>query len=358
MATPPSPNHAFSISPPIVKTARKLPVKRKAPSSQSQHAPQTQQPPLAGDPQPLAILAHPSLPGGHHNDEDDDDDDLPSSPDQGGVDGRSSYRYNRLWSEPDEIRFLRALLQSRSDGYRFPRDMPRFYDRFRASMSRSYTRTQFSEKLRRLRKKFRHVSARVRRRGAAIALKTPHEKVVYELSLRLWGSDNHNAVDDGEHTPGDGPPPGAEGSVRPASGPVQDAVVIIRHEPAPAPPPPPSPHPPPLKTVTSPPLRPKQEVIEQQQSDGRTEADEVLGRITAQTVIGVLDESIKDIRTVLVGRAERNGGRSGRGRKRNIKKEWGRQQIAEFDVLSQRLKLVLETAVSNMRSTAGFTGTH
>ncbi|XP_031498929.1 uncharacterized protein LOC116263361 [Nymphaea colorata] len=355
MATPPSPNHAFSISPPIVKTARKLPVKRKAPSSQSQHTPTT---PQADDPHhPLAILTHPPLPAAHHDDEDEDDDDLPSSPDHGGADGRSSYRYNRLWSEPDEIRFLRALLQSRSDGYRFPRDMPRFYDRFRASMSRSYTRTQFSEKLRRLRKKFRHVSARVRRRGAAIALKTPHEKVVYELSLRLWGSDNPNALDEGDQTPGDAPAPAAavEASVRPASGPAQETVVIIRHEPASAPPSLPSP--PPSKTATSPLVRPKQEVLDPDQSVGKSEADEELGRITARTVVGVLDESIKDIRTVLVGRAERNGGRGGRGRKRNIKKEWGRQQVAEFDVLSQRLKLVLETAVSNLRNSRGSTGT-
>ncbi|KAF3775316.1 Mediator-associated protein 1 [Nymphaea thermarum] len=319
MATPPSPNHAFSTSPTMVKTPPKLPVKRKT----------EPQPQTSFSPTPLRVLK----PFNDDEEEEEDDDDLLSSPDHGRS-AAASNKYNRLWSEPDEIRFLRALLQSCADGYLFPRDMPHFFDRFKGSMSRSYTRTQFSEKLRRLRKKFRAVSARIRKGGTAVALKTPHEKVVYELSLRLWGTEATN-----------GPPAVADGV---SAGSPPETIVIIPHEPAPAPAP--ATPPPNLNVDHSTqgcnPGGSKEEGV-------RSQGNEGIRWIAAETVACALDQSIKDVRMVLVGRAERAGGTAGRGRKRNMPKEWGRQQIAEFDVLSQRLKLVLEMAIANLREPVG-----
>ncbi|CAN6478539.1 unnamed protein product [Victoria cruziana] len=317
--TPSSPNDAFSTSPTVVKASRKLPVKRKT------------EPHPSFSPTPLRALRP------FDDDEEEEEEDLPSSPDHGRS-SASSYKYNRLWSEPDEIRFLRALLQSCADGYLFPRDMPHFFDRFKGSMSRSYTRTQFSEKLRRLRKKFRAVSVRIRRGGNGVALKTPHEKVVYELSLRLWGSEASKAPSATVDAAADGAS---------AKSPME-TVVIIRHEPVSTPPPPP-------------PVTPPANINLDRSSQGcnpssskeegvRSQGDEAIRWIAAESVAGALDQSIKDVRLVLVGRAERGGGTGGRGRKRNVTKEWGRQQIAEFDVLSQRLKLVLETAIANLRN--------
>ncbi|XP_061370243.1 probable transcription factor At5g28040 [Gastrolobium bilobum] len=97
------------------------------------------------------------------------------------------FKFHRIWTEPDEIRFLRGLLDSASDGLLFPRDLHLFYHRFSTAMSQPYTKSQLSEKLRRLRKKFRAISSRLLRRGldAATAL-SPHDRELYDLSKKLW----------------------------------------------------------------------------------------------------------------------------------------------------------------------------
>ncbi|KAF7831096.1 putative transcription factor [Senna tora] len=69
------------------------------------------------------------------------------------------FKFHNIWIEPDEIRFLRGLLDSASDGLVFPRDLPVFYDRFSRTVSQPYTKSQLFEKLCRLRKKFRLVSS-------------------------------------------------------------------------------------------------------------------------------------------------------------------------------------------------------
>ncbi|KAL5218427.1 hypothetical protein ABZP36_019111 [Zizania latifolia] len=99
------------------------------------------------------------------------------------------FKFQRIWSESDELRFLQGLLGCGAQGLVFPRDLNVFYDRFSESMPQPYTRSQLSEKLRRLKNKFRSVSARVAR-GFDPARLAPHDRDVLHLCSRLWDPAN------------------------------------------------------------------------------------------------------------------------------------------------------------------------
>ncbi|XP_057807196.1 uncharacterized protein LOC131021888 [Salvia miltiorrhiza] len=95
------------------------------------------------------------------------------------------FKFHRIWTEPDEIRFLQGLLDCSSQNLAFPRDLGIFYARFSATMSQPYTKSQLSEKLRRLRKKFRVISTRLSK-GMDRSQLSLHDRALYDLSNRLW----------------------------------------------------------------------------------------------------------------------------------------------------------------------------
>ncbi|KAM3310726.1 hypothetical protein ACQJBY_031414 [Aegilops geniculata] len=99
------------------------------------------------------------------------------------------FKFQRIWSESDELRFLQGLLGCGAQGLVFPRDLNVFYDRFSESMPQPYTRSQLSEKLRRLKNKHRSVSSRVAR-GLDPARLAPHDRDVLHLCSRLWDPAN------------------------------------------------------------------------------------------------------------------------------------------------------------------------
>ncbi|XP_016437432.1 uncharacterized protein LOC107763459 isoform X1 [Nicotiana tabacum] len=99
------------------------------------------------------------------------------------------FKFHRIWTEPDEIRFLQGLLDDGS--LLFPRDLNIFYTRFSNTMSQPYTKSQLSEKLRRLRKKFRVISSRLSK-GLDMSLLSPHDIALYDLSRQLWHPDFAN----------------------------------------------------------------------------------------------------------------------------------------------------------------------
>jgi Protein of unknown function, DUF573 len=100
------------------------------------------------------------------------------------------FKFQRIWSESDEIRFLQGLLGCKSQGLVFPRDLNLFYDQFSASMPQPYTRSQMSEKLRRLKNKHKSATARIARNGLDPSRITPHDKDVLHLCSRLWDPQN------------------------------------------------------------------------------------------------------------------------------------------------------------------------
>ncbi|XP_047088394.1 uncharacterized protein LOC124700285 [Lolium rigidum] len=140
-STPPPPPTASS-------AARKLPIKRRSPPRPS---------------------ASPTSSGAN-----------PASP-------NPAFKFQRIWSETDELRFLQGLLGCgpQGQGLAFPRDLNVFYDQFSESMPQPYTRSQLSEKLRRLKNKHRAVAARVAK-GLDPARLAPHDRDVLHLCSRLW----------------------------------------------------------------------------------------------------------------------------------------------------------------------------
>ncbi|GFP96768.1 hypothetical protein PHJA_001820900 [Phtheirospermum japonicum] len=118
-------------------------------------------------------------------------DPNPSPPDPipDRIDGRAPpFKFHRIWTEPDEIRFLKGLLDCYSQNLAFPRDLGIFYARFSNTMSQPYTKSQLSEKLRRLRKKFRVISTRLSK-GLDRSQLSTHDRALYDLSKRLWHLD-------------------------------------------------------------------------------------------------------------------------------------------------------------------------
>ncbi|KAL6993244.1 hypothetical protein U1Q18_011359 [Sarracenia purpurea var. burkii] len=165
----PQPSHYLPIKP----SASKLPIKRKIPHSSSIPNP-------TPTPTPTPILS-PKLESTTDYGEGSDQDDVVG----GGDRSHPPFKFHRIWTEPDEIRFLQGLLDCSTAGLSFPRDLNVFYASFSGTMSQPYTKSQLSEKLRRLRKKFRVISSRITR-GLDEALLSPHDRALFELSKQLW----------------------------------------------------------------------------------------------------------------------------------------------------------------------------
>lgn len=107
-------------------------------------------------------------------------------PNQDPIEGRvPPFKFHRIWTEPDEIRFLQGLLDCSSQNLAFPRDLGIFYVRFSNTMPQPYTKSQLSEKLRRLRKKFRVISGRLSK-GLDRSQLSLHDRALYDLSKQLW----------------------------------------------------------------------------------------------------------------------------------------------------------------------------
>ncbi|KAL6521335.1 hypothetical protein OROGR_017904 [Orobanche gracilis] len=105
------------------------------------------------------------------------------------IDGRAPpFKFHRIWTEPDEIRFLQGLLDCSCQNLAFPRVLAIFYARFSNTMSQPYTKSQLSEKLRRVRKKFQVISTRLSK-GMDRSQLSLHDRALYDLSKRLWHPD-------------------------------------------------------------------------------------------------------------------------------------------------------------------------
>ncbi|XP_073303366.1 probable transcription factor At5g28040 [Primulina huaijiensis] len=98
------------------------------------------------------------------------------------------FKFHRIWTEPDEIRFLHDLVDCSSNNLAFPRDLGIFYSRFSNTMSLPYTKSQISEKLRRFRKKYRVISTRLSK-GLDQSQLSLHDRALYDLSKQLWHPD-------------------------------------------------------------------------------------------------------------------------------------------------------------------------
>ncbi|PWA65925.1 hypothetical protein CTI12_AA334210 [Artemisia annua] len=84
-------------------------------------------------------------------------------------------KHPRIWTEQDEIQLLHNLLD--------PSSQPS------NGLSHLFTKSQLSDKLRRLRKKFRNVSTKIEN-GWDQSLVSPHDRKLYDLMKHLWEPKN------------------------------------------------------------------------------------------------------------------------------------------------------------------------
>ncbi|GLU10673.1 hypothetical protein SLE2022_274590 [Rubroshorea leprosula] len=323
------------IQPPLTPCSSKLPIKRKTP-----HLPFL-----------TPKLEHPSLTTTVVHDD-------PSARPQ-------PSKFHRVWTEPDEITFLQGLLQSH--GLSFPRDLPVFYSHFSTSTSQHYTKSQLSDKLQRLRKKFRIISSRLAR-GLHPSALSSHDRILFDLSKRLWSPEFSASSPFGKSSSSVDAAIGIN-SRKKIDSYVNGKLVGV-------------------KVCFSPDLpfgsnqdhdnnvsdgddindNYKKNCVGQDVSnvgevkmnqvhvdfDFRGEGEEEVSRerngadvggVIATSVLNVLNDCLKDVRMVLL----RQGILSPclkDGKEMDFDRRWGEQRVAEFDVLAQRLRMVIQNSLS------------
>ncbi|XP_043700197.1 probable transcription factor At3g04930 [Telopea speciosissima] len=324
----------------IKTAARKLPIKRKTPDT-----------PSRSSPVPNRI---PKLETAH--DEDDNIIDGEDLEDAAGDDLKPPpFKYHRIWPESDEIRFLQGLLDCSAESFLFPRDLSLFYDRFSQTMPQPYTKSQLSEKLRRLRKKFRVISTRISR-GLNPSLLSPHDSALFDLSKQLWHPSYASS------TP-------FQSNKRKSS----EVRVRVSFSPNPSaclsPPPVPAVQDPSCANINDANFVEEDTELnleshlcsEQEQClpigddfDGFSgSGGGGLGRFAAKTIIDVFDRSLKELRMKLIRQGllypdqkstSTTAGSSKQVKAVDFEKRWREQRAVELDVLARRLRLVLENA--------------
>lgn len=107
--------------------------------------------------------------------------------------------FQRLWTDDDEIAILQGFLaftsQRSSSLHHNHQDTGAFYDQIRARIQLDFNKNQLVEKLRRLKKKYRNITNRIRS-GKDYAFKSPHDQAAFDLSDKIWGSATAAAAPD------------------------------------------------------------------------------------------------------------------------------------------------------------------
>ncbi|KAL7135461.1 hypothetical protein ABFS83_11G098100 [Erythranthe nasuta] len=280
--------------------------------------------------------------------------------------GAPPFKFHRIWTEPDEIRFLQGLLDCSSQNVAFPRDLGIFYARFSSTMPQPYTKSQLSEKLRRLRKKFRVISIRLCK-GMDRSQLSLHDRALYGLSEQLWHPDYAaTSPFSGARNVGGGG--GGDGEMK------RSELVGIKVDFAPN-----------LPVVISGSDQEndvdsdldldlelggeseevqlsevnvefegeEEEAVDDDSVEGiggggaavysDSDGENRIGEAAAKVVVNVFDECFKDVRSrfLLSGQGGEIGGGGG-GSADSFQVRWQKQRIAELDVLGSRLRLVIE----------------
>ncbi|KAG6659939.1 probable transcription factor At3g04930 [Carya illinoinensis] len=286
---------------------------------------------------------------------------LESTLDENHVDAKPPpFKFHRLWTEPNEIRFLRGLRDCAPQGLSFPRDLHVFYDRFSNTMSQPYSKSKLSKKLRRLQKKFRILSSRLAR-GLNSSMLSPHDRALYELAEKLWSPEFSSTSPFGNNSSGFGSKEKEEKNKS------ENNLIGIKASFLPT-----------LPTFCS---HSNQNVHVNEfanvddenhnlDGDGNSHhgqanvgyCEEVIfghqssslgsggiGRVAAETVLDVFDRCLKEIRTVLVrqGFLYPDGNKS--SKVPDFDTRWQQQRVVELDILARCLRLVLDNSLRGQR---------
>ncbi|KAL7130205.1 hypothetical protein ABFS83_13G118300 [Erythranthe nasuta] len=113
----------------------------------------------------------------------------PESSAKKSTDDSKKQLFQRLWSEDDEIAILKGMtdytLKKNSDPLA---NMNGFHDFIKKNLHVDVTRTQLSDKVRRLKKKYVN-NKKKEKGGKDRSFSNPHEQKAYELSKKVWGND-------------------------------------------------------------------------------------------------------------------------------------------------------------------------
>ncbi|EXC19612.1 hypothetical protein L484_019358 [Morus notabilis] len=112
------------------------------------------------------------------------DEEQEESKKSGGDDSKKLFQ--RLWSEEDEIVILKGLIDYAAKGGGDP--AATFHDFIKKSLHVEVTKAQFSDKVRKLKKKYSNNAARKKYNPTK-----PHEQNVFELSKKIWGGGGSRA---------------------------------------------------------------------------------------------------------------------------------------------------------------------
>jgi hypothetical protein len=99
-------------------------------------------------------------------------------------------RLPRVWSPEDEATILRALIAFRGKKGRLPasiKDTAKLESQISGQLTAKASTTQLSDKIRRLKHKYKLLAIRAKK-GREPDLPTDHDREVYELSKKVWGS--------------------------------------------------------------------------------------------------------------------------------------------------------------------------
>ncbi|KAD4888021.1 hypothetical protein E3N88_20094 [Mikania micrantha] len=92
--------------------------------------------------------------------------------------------FQRLWSEEDEIVILKGFVDFSSEERK---DTGDFYNFIKKSIHIDVSRTQLTDKIRKLRNKYLK-NARGKKDGKNLIFSKPHEQTCFELSESIWSS--------------------------------------------------------------------------------------------------------------------------------------------------------------------------
>ena len=97
----------------------------------------------------------------------------------------------RLWSEADEIAILKGMIEYKSKkGFDPYADSSGFHDFIKKSIHADVSKYQLTEKIRRLKKKYKN-NAEKEQNGNAPVFSKPHDHKSLELSKKIWGNETN-----------------------------------------------------------------------------------------------------------------------------------------------------------------------
>ncbi|KAL5231177.1 hypothetical protein ABZP36_029953 [Zizania latifolia] len=105
-------------------------------------------------------------------------------------------RQPRVWNPEDEVTILRALISYRAKNGALPastQDTGKLHNQIRGQLTVKASTTQLSDKVRRLKHKYNLLLTRGTKNGRDPDLPTAHDREVYELSKKVWGSKSGGA---------------------------------------------------------------------------------------------------------------------------------------------------------------------